>query len=126
MIKHLRRYVLLMLGGLFFCLGLVGVLLPVLPTTPFMILAAMCFASSSPKFHQALLSNRWFGDDLRRWEATRTMKRQTKKRATAVILLSFGISIAVLWGESILQGMLLIFAMVLLYFLWRIPEEKID
>ncbi|MCF6346473.1 MAG: YbaN family protein [Thiomicrorhabdus sp.] len=124
MIKHLRRYVLFMLGGLFFCLGLVGVLLPILPTTPFMILAAMCFASSSPKFHQALLNNRYFGDDLRRWEATRTMKRRTKKRATAVIMLSFSISIAVLWGELILQSMLLTLAILLLYFLWKISEEK--
>jgi hypothetical protein len=126
MIKHLRRYVLFMLGGLFFCLGLVGVLLPILPTTPFMILATMCFASSSPKFHQALLSNRWFGADLRRWEATRTMKRRTKKHATVVIILSFSVSIAVLWGEVVLQSMLLILAIVLLYFLWKISEEQAD
>ncbi len=126
MTSHLRRYALFFMGGLFFCLGLVGVLLPILPTTPFMILAAMCFASSSPKFHQALLNNRWFGDDLRRWEVSHTMKRSTKKRATVVIVLSFSISVIVLWGELFLQGMLLVIAALLLFFLWRISEEQSD
>ncbi len=125
MTSHLRRYALFFMGGLFF-LGLVGVLLPILPTTPFMILAAMCFASSSPKFHQALLNNRWFGDDLRRWEVSHTMKRSTKKRATVVIVLSFSISVIVLWGELFLQGMLLVIAALLLFFLWRISEEQSD
>ncbi len=124
MTSQLRRYALFFMGGFFFCLGLVGVLLPILPTTPFMILAAMCFASSSPKFHQALLNNRWFGDDLRRWEAHHTMKRRTKKRATVVIVLSFSISIIVLWGELFLQSMLLVMAALLLFFLWRISEES--
>lgn len=126
MTSHLRRYALFLMGGLFFCLGLVGVLLPILPTTPFMILAAMCFAGSSPKFHQALLNNRWFGDDLRRWEASHTMKRSTKKRATVVIVLSFSVSIIVLWGELLLQSMLLVIAALLLFFLWKISEEPTD
>ncbi len=119
---HLRRWFLLTMGGLFFGLGLVGVFLPILPTTPFMILAATCFASSSPRFHQALLNNRWFGDDLRRWEASRTMKKETKKRATTVILATFSVSIAVLWLTPLLQVMLIIIAAVLLFFLWKIPE----
>ncbi|MCF6298666.1 MAG: YbaN family protein [Thiomicrorhabdus sp.] len=122
--QHIKRWFLFMMGGLFFSLGLIGVLLPILPTTPFMILAAACFASSSPRFHQALLHNRWFGDDLRRWEATRTMKRQTKKRATVVIVLSFSISIAVLWGSVFLQALLLGIALVLLFLLWHIAEER--
>ncbi|HIE39841.1 MAG TPA: DUF454 domain-containing protein [Thiomicrorhabdus sp.] len=124
--SHLRHYTLLFMGGLFFCLGLVGVFLPILPTTPFMILAAMCFASSSPKFHQALLNNRWFGEDLRRWEVNRSMKRSTKKRATIVIVLSFSISMIVLWDALFLQSMLLVMAALLLFFLWRVSEESVN
>ena len=88
----IKRWFLFVAGGFFFALGLIGVLLPLLPTTPFMILAAACFASSSPRFHQALLNNRWFGADLRRWESSRTMKRVTKKRATVLIILTFSFS----------------------------------
>ncbi len=122
--KKIQHYLLLVMGGFFFVLGLIGVLLPVLPTTPFMILAAACFASSSSRFHQALLNNRWFGEDLHRWEATQTIKRGTKKRATWIIGFSFLSSILILWGHFFLQGVLLIVAILLLFFLWRVPEES--
>lgn len=121
--KHLNRWFYLSLGGLFFSLGLIGVLLPLLPTTPFMILAAACFAKSSPRFHQALLNNRWIGADLRRWEHTKTMKRSTKKRATWVIVVTFSVSIALVSETLALQLMLMVIAMVLLFFLWRIAEQ---
>jgi len=121
--KQLNRWFYLSLGGLFFSLGLIGVLLPLLPTTPFMILAAACFAKSSPRFHQALLNNRWVGADLRRWEQTKTMKRSTKKRATWVIVATFSVSIALVWGMPLLQLMLIAIAAVLLFFLWRIAEH---
>lgn len=97
--------------------------LPVLPTTPFMILAAGCFAKSSPRFHQALLNNRWIGSDLRRWERERTMLRATKKKATWVIVVMFSISIAVLADKPWLQIMLVTIAVILLFFLWRVREQ---
>jgi len=88
-----------------------------------MILAAGCFAKSSPRFHQALLNNRFIGADLRRWEAEKTMLRKTKIRATWVISIMFSISIAVLYSHLWLQLMLMFIAAVLLYFLWRVPES---
>lgn len=123
--SQIKRWFLLVMGGVFFCLGLIGVLLPLLPTTPFMILAAACFASSSPRFHQALLNNRWFGDDLCRWESSRAMSRRTKKRATSAIFITFSVSIAVLWGNVWLQIFLLTVALLLLFFLWRISEDVV-
>lgn len=123
MTEHLKRTIFLVLGSLFFIVGLVGVLLPILPTTPFMILSAACFAESSPRFHKMLLNNRWFGEDLRRWESNKTMKRATKKRATWVIIISFTLSISLLWGNVIWQLVLLCTAILLLFFLWRIAEH---
>ncbi len=119
----LKRSIFLVLGSLFFIVGLIGVLVPILPTTPFMILSAACFAESSPRFHKMLLNNRWFGDDLRRWECNKTMKRATKKRATWIIVITFSLSISILWGSSILQLLLLCTALLLLFFLWRIAEH---
>jgi uncharacterized membrane protein YbaN (DUF454 family) len=120
--KHLKRTLFLAFGSVFFILGLVGILLPILPTTPFMILSAACFAESSPRFHQLLLNNRWFGEDLQRWERNKTMKRTTKKRATWFILISFTLSISILWGHTLVQISLLCLALVLLFLLWRIAE----
>jgi len=122
--KSLKRTVFLVFGSLFFILGLIGVILPILPTTPFMILSAACFAESSPRFHQFLLHNRWFGEDLQRWERNKTMKRTTKKRATWIILISFTLSISILWGHIIVQLLLLCIALILLFFLWRITESS--
>lgn len=119
----LKRHFYFVAGGVFFLTGLLGVVLPVLPTTPFMILAAGCFAKSSPRFHQALLHNRWIGADLRRWEQERTMLRSTKKKATWVIVVMFSISIAVLADKPWLQLMLVAIAGVLLFFLWRVKEQ---
>lgn len=121
--KSLKRTLFLVFGSLFFILGLAGVLLPILPTTPFMILSAACFAESSPRFHRLLLNNRWFGADLQRWERNKTMKRTTKKRATWIILISFTLSISLLWGHILVQLLLLCLAIVLLFFLWRIAEN---
>lgn len=122
MTKILKRHFYFILGGLFFLTGLLGVVLPILPTTPFMILAAACFAKSSPRFHQALLNNRWIGEDLRRWENNRTMQRATKRRATWVIGVTFSLSIGLLLGSLGLQLMLLGIALLLLFFLWRVAE----
>ncbi|WP_019557131.1 YbaN family protein [Thiomicrorhabdus arctica] len=123
MTKTLKRHFYFTLGGLFFLIGLIGVVLPILPTTPFMILSAACFARSSPRFHQALLNNRWIGEDLRRWENNQTMQRATKKRATWVIGITFSLSIGLLWGSLGLQLMLLGIALLLLFFLWRVAED---
>ncbi len=126
MIHIVKRQFYLILGVVFFLTGLIGVVLPILPTTPFMILAAACFAKSSPKFHQALLNNRFIGADLRRWEAEKTMLRITKIRATWVIVLMFSISIAVLMGKLWLQALLILIAVILLFFLWRVAEAQND
>ncbi|WP_321324875.1 YbaN family protein [Thiomicrorhabdus sp.] len=122
MVHIVKRQMYLILGVVFFFTGLVGVVLPILPTTPFMILAAGCFAKSSPRFHLALLNNRWIGQDLQRWEREHTMLRVTKIRATWVIVVMFTISIAVLMGKLWLQCMLIGIAVMLLFFLWRVPE----
>lgn len=121
---QLRRQLLFILGGLFFVIGLIGIVLPILPTTPFMILAAGCFAKSSPRFHQALLNNRWIGADLQRWETQRTLLRSTKKRATWVILVMFSLSIALLYERLELQLALAITAIILLFFIWRVAEQS--
>lgn len=113
-------------GSLAFSFGFIGIFLPLLPTTPFMILAAGCFAKSSPRFHQALLHNRYIGKDLQRWEKERTMLHVTKIRATWVIVVTFSISIAILLERHWLQLMLLSIAAILLFFLWRVPESNVD
>ncbi|MEA3391472.1 MAG: YbaN family protein [Candidatus Marinimicrobia bacterium] len=61
------RIVLVVLGFVFLIIGIIGIILPVLPTTPFIILAAACFARSSQKFYDRLYGNRFFGKILKNY-----------------------------------------------------------
>ncbi len=118
----LRRSLFLVLGWLFVVLGLVGVFLPIIPTTPFLILALTLFSKSSPRFHQMLLNNVWFGPTLRQWEETKTLSRQTKYKASTLMVVAFATSIALLNHDMRIQLLLIAVAVVLLFFLWRIKE----
>jgi uncharacterized membrane protein YbaN (DUF454 family) len=69
----LHRPLLLVAGLVFVGLGLLGVVLPVLPTTPFMILAVWCFARSSRRLHDWLYHHRLFGPPLRQWDRHRVI-----------------------------------------------------
>ncbi|MDO7597540.1 MAG: YbaN family protein [Pseudomonadota bacterium] len=121
-IKHI---LLIILGWLFIILGVIGAVLPILPTTPFLILALACFAESSPRFHRMLLNNKWFGPALAQWERTKTIRRNIKYKVMLLIIATFGISIFVLSGRTGLQLMLVVFCLMVLFFVWRIKESDI-
>jgi len=84
----LRRPLLLGLGLAFVGLGLLGTVLPVLPTTPFMILALWCFARSSKRFHDWLYHHRVFGPPLRQWDQHRVIPPAAKIVAVTAIAAS--------------------------------------
>ena len=86
------RHVFLALGWISVALGMVGVVLPVLPTVPFMILAAFLFGKGSPRARAWLIDHAHFGPHIQRWEATGAISRRAKIMAVstmaAVLLLS--------------------------------------
>ena len=120
--NFLRRHLLVVLGWLFTLLGIIGVMLPVLPTTPFLIVALVLFSKSSPRFHQMLLNNAWFGPTLQQWEDNKSLSRRTKYKAFFLIVIAFSISIAIFDDHIQLQLLLVGIAIVLLIFIWRIKE----
>lgn len=83
-----------LLGG-FFSLGLgaIGAFLPLLPTVPFMILAAFCFARSSPALEAKLLEHRHFGPHIRNWREKGAISRRGKKTALAAFAFSVGLAL---------------------------------
>ena len=82
-----------LLGFVFLGLGLVGVFLPLLPTTPFVLLAAACFAQSSERMHRWILANETFGPMVRDWEQNRCVSCRVKVIAIASMVVVGGFSI---------------------------------
>lgn len=101
-------------------LGVLGVFLPLLPTTPFILLAAFCFSRSSPKFHAALLSNRYLGPPLLQWRQKRCIDKTMRQRAMMITLAMFAISIVIV-GRWDLRLMLAAMCVILIGGLRLLP-----
>ncbi len=114
--RTLLRWLLLGLGVLSVGLGVVGIFVPVLPTTPFLLLAAFCFARSSDRFLRWLLDNRWFGSYVRNYREQRGMALRDKVLTILALWMGIGVSgflaVPSLWGRG---GLLLIAAAVTIH-----------
>ena len=75
-----------LLGSFFVMLGAAGAVLPLLPTTPFILVAAWCFARSSPRMHRWLLESALFGSIVRNWEQNRCVPLRAKITALVMML----------------------------------------
>ena len=88
------RLVWIGIGVVSVVLGVLGIVLPLLPTTPFMILAAWCFAKSSPRLHGWLLPHPRFGQMIVDWRDHRAIRPGAKRAAVLAMALAFLVSVA--------------------------------
>jgi uncharacterized membrane protein YbaN (DUF454 family) len=84
---RIHRWFLIALGTIFVGLGLVGVLVPLLPTTPFLLLAAGCFLRSSERLYGWLIHHKWFGAYIRNYREHRAIPLRAKV-----------VTLGLLWG----------------------------
>lgn len=117
------RHVFIALGFVALLLGFVGIFLPILPTTPFILLAAAFFARGSERFHSWLLQHRITGPLLVDWYEHRSLGVSVKRWAYLLTILSFTSSILLVEPWAIKLLLLMLF-LILMYFLWRIPVRK--
>lgn len=96
-------------GGVALALGLAGVVLPLLPATPFFLLAAFGFARSSPRLHDWLVYHHRFGPAIRDWQAHGAIAPKAKRLAVLAIVVTFAISLALgmPWPVLAVQGAVL-------------------
>ena len=118
------RVILLTCGTLSLVLGVIAIFLPLLPTTPFVLLATACFAKSSVTVHQRLLSNKYFGPIVKNWDETGTMPRKAK--LISLTLLNFSLLVSAVFFASNLL-IVLVLAVVgfgVNWYLFRIPTTE--
>lgn len=116
------RALFLLLGTLFVAIGLLGVVLPVLPTTPFLLLAAGCYVRASGRFYNWLL-NSGFGPLIIEWRRHRSIPWRTK--ITAIVLMTATLSSSIIFfvRNPYLQGALTMLGIALAVWLYRIPSR---
>lgn len=118
------RVALWLAGSVALALGLIGVVLPGLPTTPFVLLAAACYARASPRLHAWLLGHRWMGPMLRDWEHDRSLTLHTKAVALVSMAVMVGVSVWNFQDRPGVQAVLLATAAVGAAVVLRIPTRK--
>ena len=89
-----KRRILIGAGTLSTGLGIIGVFVPILPTTPFLLLAAACYMRSSERFYQWLIDNRIFGAYVRNYIEGRGMPIKIKISTILLLWLTIGVTIA--------------------------------
>jgi uncharacterized membrane protein YbaN (DUF454 family) len=88
------------LGTIALALGFIGIFLPVIPTTPLVLLAAACYMRGSERLHEWLLESKWFGETIRTYQAGQGLRKATKIRAIGLMWIVITIS-AVFYVESL-------------------------
>lgn len=120
-IHHARRWLWLLLAYLALGLGILGIFLPGLPTTPFILVAAYAAARGSKRLHARLLAHRTFGPMIRDWQATGAVSRRAKVWAIGMMAASSAIMFATAprwWMAATGTGVMVVVGT----WLWLRPE----
>ena len=107
---RVRKWLLLSAGIVAVGLGVVGALVPLLPTTPFLLLAAACFARSSDRHYEWLLNHRWMGAYVRNYREHRATTRRVKAVTMALLRGSIGYAVIVIADGWVVRTLLLFVA----------------
>lgn len=110
------------LGLLSLALGAIGIVLPLLPTVPFLLLAAFCFARSSERMHRWLIEHRHFGPHILDWQRSGAIRPGAKRAATLSVALVYGLSVVMGLAPHLLVIQGLTLGAVLL-FIWTRPAQ---
>lgn len=111
------------LGTLFLLVGIIGIFMPILPTTPFLLLATACYARSSRRFYNWLMNHPALGPLIVEWRTYRSIPWRIKLVAVATMTLTFGSSIIFFIRDGWLQLALAFFGVMMVIWLYRIPSR---
>jgi hypothetical protein len=97
-------------GTFFLIIGFIGIFIPILPTTPFLLLAAACYAKGSTKFYNWLIINKWFGEYIKNYRERRGIPFSIKIISITMLWITIAFSIFIIVLNLIIQIILIIIA----------------
>ncbi len=105
----LRKWILMIIGVVVLGIGIIGIFVPLLPTTPFLLLAAACFVRSSERLYDWLIHHKWFGAYIRHYREHRAITLRAKIVTIAMLWSVIGytaLSVVTTWGVRALLGVI--------------------
>ena len=124
-ISPVWRAVLLVVGTASLVIGVVGIVLPVLPTTPFLLVTAACYARASTRLYGWLLGQKSLGPIIAEWRRSRSLPPGVKTRALVVVAVTFTVSV-ILVDALAVRLILVATGAILAAFLYRIPTAQAE
>jgi uncharacterized membrane protein YbaN (DUF454 family) len=112
------------LGVLFVIIGVIGIMTPLLPTTPFLLLAAACFARGSERFHHWLMTHPTLSKPIIDWQQNGVIRRPAKILATIFIALNLAFPLFIIQSITVpIKITTLFIGVVVLTFIWSRPSS---
>ncbi len=122
--EKIKRTIFTVFGTIFLIIGAIGVFIPILPTTPFLLLAAACYLRGSERLHRWLINNRVFGEFIRNYTEGRGIKQRQKVYTISFLWLMIIFSVIYVLKSSLFKILLLIIAMVVSIHIIMLPTIK--
>lgn len=111
-------------GSIFLGLGCIGIVVPVLPSTPFLLLSAACYYKGSQRMHHWLLNNKWFGNYIKNYKEGKGLTLRAKGFTLALLWLVIGYSALILMSMLIVQVILLAVAVGVSLHIFTLPTLR--
>jgi uncharacterized membrane protein YbaN (DUF454 family) len=112
------------MGTFFLCLGTIGILIPILPTTPFLLLSVTCYYKGSEKLHNWILNNRFFGSYIRNYKEGKGIPLKTKFFTLTLLWISIFYTVVFVVNLFFIQLVLLIIAIIVSLHVIKLPTTS--
>lgn len=126
MVKSPLRLILLLLGWLSLLLGFIGIFLPILPTTPFVLLSAYLFSKSSVKLHRWIKKNKTMGPLIDDWEKYKSISKKVKIVSTLMIVPLFAYTLFFVKVIILIKAFVALSGLAVLTFIWTRPSYRLN
>jgi uncharacterized membrane protein YbaN (DUF454 family) len=116
--------ILVVSGTFFLLIGTIGIFIPILPTTPFLLLAAVCYAKGSKKFYNWLINNKWFGEYIKNYQEGRGISLTAKIVTITILWITITFSAFIFVSHFLIQIILIIIAILVTIHILTVKTMK--